>query len=285
MDVFIFKKPLFGKEVEFNIFDADESVEGEVLQAYNEGLRLQKIFNFYDKGSELSRLNKRRKLRCSQELILVLSKALEISTFNPKYDVTHGRRFLARKENKDEIGLGCSYKDVTIDKNTVILENEEVMIDLGSIAKGYIVDKMYEILEKDGIDSGIVDGRGDLRIFGKPQIIDIQHPRKKEDIICSINLENRSVATSGDYLQYYGSYEKSHIVNSKDIISVTVVADDLMTADAIATAVFVSDVGSITSLLNRYAKKYSKHDDIRALVVDRNLKIYYYNDFEGLIIR
>jgi thiamine biosynthesis lipoprotein len=277
MDVYSAKKPLFGKEVEFVLFEMDELLAEPVIDiAYKEGLRLQKIFNFYNEASELSILNKKRKLNVSDELLQLISKALEFSKLNLDYDITKGRLFKSRKAGLPETKTNCSYKDVVISKNTITLMHDDVLIDLGSIAKGFIVDKMAEILIDEGVESGIVDGRGDVKVFGQQQIVGVQHPRIKDSLLCSISLCNQAAATSGDYSQYKGSFDNSHIVAAKNLVSVTVVADDLATADLFATVLFVSDTGLINSLLN-------KHKNIKVLTVDKDLKKTYFNGFEELI--
>lgn len=272
------KHPLFGKSVGFYIFDSPEKASMDAIaKAYEEGLRLQKIFNIFDDSSEISELNRNLSLKVSDEFRDVLSKALKASEINPEYDVTKGKQFLARKNRQPEICPRCSFRDISIIGNDVILNNNDIMIDLGSIAKGYIVDRMSDVLKSRGIRSAIVDGRGDIDVFGKRMVIGIQHPRYPERLICSVSLENKAIATSGDYNQFYGSFDNSHIVSSKDVISVSVVADDLATADMFATLIFVSDGETREKLLSEYK-------DIKTMVIDNTLGITYYNGFEELII-
>jgi thiamine biosynthesis lipoprotein len=281
METLSIKRSLFGKEVEFILYDVDKFMAEPIIDlAYNEGLRLQKIFNFYDEKSELFILNKKRKLKVSKELLELLLKAIKFSKLNPEYDITKGKLFKARKEGKSDLQLACSYKDIVISSNIVTLAHEDVLIDLGSVAKGFIVDKMAQILIDSGIESGIVDGRGDMMIFcDNPEdkrIIGIQHPRKKDELLCSIKLNNQGVATSGDYNQYFKTFDKSHIINAGNLISVTVVAESATTADLFTTILFVSKEDNIISLLNQ-------NKDIKVLTCDKNLKIKYYNGFEELI--
>lgn len=275
MDEFTLRKPLFGKEVEIVIYDTDEILAEEVAdRAYKEGIRLSKIFNLYDEKSELSSLNKSRKMRVSNELIEVLNIAGRFYRMtNGQYDVSLGKSIHQRKQGLKETAK-CSFKDVTMEGNVVTLNHEDVIIDLGSIAKGFIVDKMVEILENEGVSSGLVDGRGDIRIFGEViQNIGIQHPRDKDKTIVNINVTDCGIATSGDYNQYHGSFEKSHIINSKNLASITVVAPTLTIADVFATAFFVSNS---PELLERYK-------DVSAMTIDKHLNIKYYNGFEELL--
>lgn len=274
----VYEKPLFGKIIKIIAY-GDENLVGKIVEeGYEEGLRLQKIFNFFDSESGLSMLNKRRKLRVSSELLEVLINALNVAKESKgKYDITLGKAILARKKGDGEINVECSYKDVKIDGYLVELLNEDVMIDLGSIAKGYITDKMGEFMEALGLKEFLIDSRGDILVGGDYEhIIEIQHPRDKQGIIKKIKIRNEGVATSGDYNQFYGNYKKTHILNAKDIISLTVVAQTLEEADALATALFVSDEKEFNKII-----KKNKH--IKVLKMDNDMKVSMYNGFEEIV--
>jgi len=287
MDEFVFKKPLFGKDVEIVIYDMDDELAQEVAyKSYVEGLRLSSIFNFYDEKSELSTLNKNRKMRVSDELIALLDIAKEFYILTDgKYDVSLGKAIMQRKKGLKEPAqktgeetlqedARCSFKNIIMEGNNVTLNHKDVLIDLGSIAKGFIVEKMAKVLEDEGVVCGLVDGRGDIRIFGDAtQNIGIQHPRKKDELIASINVADCAIATSGDYNQYVGSFEHSHIINSMDFSSITVVAPDLTIADALATALFVSNN---VEILERYK-------NAKVMTIDKDMNIQYYNGFEEVL--
>ena len=93
------KKELFGKEIEVLLPEVDEILAEEIIdEMYLEALRLQKIFNIYDKDSELSRLNKKRKLKVSKELLEVLVFSLKFCKLTKgKYDISIGKNILQRK--------------------------------------------------------------------------------------------------------------------------------------------------------------------------------------------
>lgn len=275
------KKKLFSKEVEIVLFDVDEKLEKELIEeAYIEALRLQKIFNFYDEKSELSRLNKKRNLKVSEEFLEVLKKALAVcEVTNGKYDITLGKNILNRKNSKPEVKLNCSYKDLEIKGNEVILKDKDVVIDLGSIAKGYIADKLVEFFKSRGVEGGLIDARGDICLFGDGlQKVEVEHPREKGKSIISIKLKNCGVATSGDYNQFYSSFEKSHILNQKDLISITVVAPTLTEADLYATALFVLDKQEREDLIK-------ENKQLKVFTIDKSLNTKYYNGFDKLICK
>lgn len=271
------RKELFGGKIDFAIYDAPkELVKVVVEEVYSEGLRLQKIFNFYDNTSELSILNKERKKQVSNELLEVIKKALKFSEITDgTYDISLGKSILLKKQGKIS-ELKCSYKDIKIRENEVHLTNPEVMIDLGSIAKGYITDKLAELMNELGVEEFLIDARGDICVKGKSNhILGIQNPRNEESLFF-IKLKNQAVATSGDYNQYVGNYETSHIINQKEIISVTVIAKTTEEADAYATAIF-------TALPKNRKKITNSNKNIKVLIVDNTGNINMLNDFEELI--
>ncbi|USN45571.1 MAG: FAD:protein FMN transferase [Candidatus Woesearchaeota archaeon] len=270
---FTFAKPLFGDVIEITLYDVDAILaELVVADAYVEALRLQKIFNLYDSASELSRLNTTRKLSCSQELLSVLQYAVTLGVLTDGlYDVSLGQLFLARKTGSAEPVLHCSYKDISLMGNTVQLTHADAHIDLGSVAKGYIVDQIVSFLKDRGIKSGLVNGRGDVRLFGSHNhSVAVQHPRNPEQIISSFVIHDKAVATSGDYRQFSGTPATSHLINNKWFASVSVIAPTLQEADAFATVISVLDAKKTEKLLK-------ERPDLEVLTVDKKLRVSTYN--------
>ena len=266
-----FRLKLLGGEIEFDFYGNDQVLiyREDIIE---EALRLQKIFNLYDKNSELSRLNQRGNLIVSEDLRYVLEDALHHCRISGgEYDISKATNFLEQKRGDKLSKLECSYKDIVLEGNLVKLQKGS-KIDLGSIAKGYIGDKLKEFMQELGIESAAIDLRGDIIIFGDTEEkISIQHPRDTDQIIGSVTLNNQSIATSGDYRQFHGSYDNSHILNSKELISVTVIAGKLMTADVLASAIFVSDEVYRDGIISRLPK------DIKVLTVNKAVQIKKYN--------
>ncbi|MBI5392489.1 FAD:protein FMN transferase [Candidatus Woesearchaeota archaeon] len=267
---------LFGKEIEIVLFDTEEELIHDILEeAYSEALRLQKIFNLYDNKSCLSLLNKNRKIAVPKEFLEVLKVALDMCRrTNGLYDISLGKQFLQRKRNEDLTPLNCSFRDIKINGDIVTLSNADIIVDLGSIAKGYITDKIAEFIQSKGVVSGLIDARGDISVFGKQKrIIYVQHPRENDKFISALKLKNVGVATSGDYNQFDKDYDKCHIINQRDYISVTVVAPTVMEADAYATAIFVMPKNDVKKLV-----RDNKH--IKVLCITKNLNIEIYNNLK-----
>lgn len=265
-----FSLDLLGGKINFILYNVEDILADSVIpEMEKEGRRLQKLFNFYDANSKLSLLNQKREMIVSDEFLVVLKTALEFCKLSyGKYDVSLGKLFLARKSGNSLSNVKCSYKDILIEGNNVILKNADVLIDLGSIAKGYIGDRLAEKLKELGIKSALIDARGEIIVFGDvSEKIGVQDPRGK-GIVKEITLKNSAVATSGDYSQFFGDYNNSHIIHNKDVSSVTIVANSLILADVLASVVFVCEKNIYEPILKKYKIKEYFVFDKKGNIID-----------------
>jgi len=138
-------------------------------------------------------------------------------------------------------------------------------LDLGSIAKGYGVDRAVAALRRLGIEQGVVVAGGDLYALGTspsgdPWSIGIQSPIDERAIVGALEVSDRAVATSGTYRQFfrYRGHKYHHIMDpataqprETTMQSLTVIADSVMHADASTTALFGMTESDIKSALAR----------------------------------
>ena len=138
-------------------------------------------------------------------------------------------------------------------------------LDLGSIAKGYGVDRATMALRRLGIEKAVVVAGGDLYALGTsptgdPWSIGIQSPTDERAIVGTLDLADRGVATSGTYRQFfrYRGHRYHHIMDpvtasprATAMQSLTVIADSVMHADASTTALFGLDEPEIRRQLAR----------------------------------
>ena len=129
-------------------------------------------------------------------------------------------------------------------------DKKGVAIDLGAIAKGYAVAEAVKTLKAAGVTSGLVDAGGDVYALGRKDgrlwKVGIQAPRG-EGLLGYLEVEDRSVACSGDYERFFMENGKRyhHIFNprtgypAEGLTSVTVVYPDCALTDAWTTALFV----------------------------------------------
>ena len=139
-------------------------------------------------------------------------------------------------------------------------------LNLGGIAKGYVTEKLVDILKKDGVSSALVNLGGNAYAYGKKPTgenwrIGIQNPKNEDGIIGIISAENLAVITSGDYQRYFelDGVRYHHILNPKTgfpansgLHSVTVISDNPTLCDALSTAAFVAGLEKGTKLLKKY---------------------------------
>ena len=150
------------------------------------------------------------------------------------------------------------YRRLELAENSARLALEGMHIDLGGIAKGHAVDKAVEALRANGVQGSLIDAGGDgyalgTRPDGTPWRVGIRHPRGKrnERLARILLLSDMAYATSGDYEQYteIDGVRYAHIIDPRtgrpapNAVSVTVLAPDCTTADALATAVTVLGPG------------------------------------------
>ncbi len=133
---------------------------------------------------------------------------------------------------------------------------KEVNLDFNSLSPGYAVDVISRFLEQHGIMNYMIEVGGEIRTRGVNErktewVIGINKPSEKAsetDVELPLKLSGKSLATSGNYRNFYKSGGKTfaHIINPftgmsqpSDILSATVIADDCITADGLATAFMV----------------------------------------------
>ncbi len=272
--------PLMGGTAAVTLYDTPNvEAEGRFESIRVEASRLERVFSLYDPMSELSMLNAKREADVSDELLGTIRKALAFAAeTDGRYDVTQGRGFLARKRGEGDVQTSCSFRDVSIRGRRVSLNHSDALLDLGSIAKGRVVDGLVDYMRGIGVPGGFIDARGDMRIFGRHlEIVWIQNPRDNKRREKPFVLEDSAVATSGDYNQYAGAYDRSHILGQRDFASVTVHADTLTEADAAATCLFVLGTEGAGRFMGR-------HPELKAYAIDAGLGGHAFNGFDELLV-
>jgi len=171
---------------------------------------------------------------------------------------------------------------------SVYLTRSGMALDLGGIAKGYAVDEAVKILKSHEISGAKIDLGGDIfmlgmRSDGKQWKVGIQNPDGRHgSIIGFLQVPEKTVVTSGVYER---NFEKDgvfyhHLLSVTDgypvnngLVSVTIIADVSMDADALSTAVFVSGFEKGLSILKNYG-------DAQAVFVFKDKSVIATNGFE-----
>lgn len=224
-----------------------------LMKSYEEQL------SFYKGEGELRELNQQESAQISPDIFNILTISEELfKKSDGLYDVTIGQlseiwdfeNNIKPSDETIQLALG-NIGFSKISYNYEILTKPLIVeLNLGSLAKGYIIDKAVEYLKLNEVSMGFVNAGGDIRIFGQnqPLTIGIQHPRnERNEIIGKIDIPNMAVVTSGDYERFFeiDGVRYHHILNPKtgyparENISSTVVAKSAVLADAWSTASFL----------------------------------------------
>ena len=235
------------------------------------------------KGSELYRVNQlaaNRAVEISEELSEVVAKALAFSRrTHGVFDISFasvGRYYDYRKgiaPKPAELGGAMDaldYRLLQLDETTPSLRfgHSRMKIDLGGIAKGYAVDRAIEILQLYGVEHASVSAGGDTRLLGdrrgRPWLVGIRNPRKKDAVALLLPLEDIALSTSGDYERYFIDAETGnrvhHIINPRTgapasgVMSSSVVGPQGFDTDPLSTTVLVLGVEQGLALINSLAE-------------------------------
>ncbi len=223
--------------------------------------------------SEITRFNQSESTKpqaISPELFEVLSEAMEISeSSSGAFDITLGGLIelwgFGKKERPTEVPSENDIQQALADTGFTNLQLDaksrslrkalpSLKLNLSAIAKGFAVDRVAQFLEEYEVANYLVEIGGEIRTRGvkkkqMPWRVAIEKPEiSKRSLFKILEFENASMATSGDYRNFYeiNGVRYSHTINpfdgrpsSNNIASVSVVHRACMTADALATALVV----------------------------------------------
>ena len=254
-----------GTVVTITVYNENKGTAEKAIEAaFKEIERIENLLTNFKNTSQVYLLNENGNIdNASNELIYVIGKSLrygDISrgafdiTVQPILDLyTHSFEELERPPTYQEIketSKVVGYENIYIKNKEIKFTKQGTKITLGGIAKGYAIDKAIELLDMKGIEHALVNAGGDMRAIGnkgeKNWSIALQNPRKKQNYIAAIQLNNKAIATSGDYERFFDDNKKFHHIvdprtgySATELISVTITADKAIDADALATSVFV----------------------------------------------
>jgi len=137
-----------------------------------------------------------------------------------------------------------SWDDAMRWNSEVLHTTQPVTLDVGAAGKGYLVDLLGGLLEKEEILEYVIDASGDLRHRGSDlNRIGLEDPREPGKVIGVIDVMNKSLCASAVNRRAWGNglhhiFDPDTMSPTKEIIATWVIADDTMTADGIATSLF-----------------------------------------------
>jgi thiamine biosynthesis lipoprotein len=260
---------------------SEEAAAAAAMAAFERIEKLEQLLSDFREDSELSRLTREAAgapREVSAELFAVLERSLEISRLSGgAFDVTIGpvshlwrrARHEGRLPDAAELERArklVDYRLVELNPRarTVMLQASGMKLDLGAIGKGYAADEALKVLESRGFRRALIDAGGDLRLGDPPPgrsgwRVEVSDPAAAGEP-CVLTLRGVGIATSGDAFQRLDRDGErfSHIVNPHDgrglrgASSVTVIASEGTTADALATTLSVLPVEEGLRLLESF---------------------------------
>jgi len=259
--------------------DLQKDIEDE-LQKFDEALSM------FNPNSTLSRINNSgtEKIDLRQEpwTLKVLKESIQLSKITDgAFDITvaplvnawgFGFKSMGDVNQKDidSLKLFVGYRLLYLKKGILTKADSRVQLDASAVAKGYACDVVAELLRKKGVRNFMVEIGGEMVLKGhNPKGANWQiGVNKPTDDPTSTNMElqqilkitDKAIATSGNYRKFYEKNGKkyAHTIDpasgypvQHSLLSATVIANDCLTADALATAFMVMGVEKAMSLAEK----------------------------------
>lgn len=289
-------RPMMGTEVSVHLWSDDPEAGRQALEeVFGEAARIDRLMSTYKNESEISKINREAAIgpvTASAELFELIRRSLDISVLTRgAFDITYdsvGQHYDFRERQRPDAGTVeaerafIDYRLIKLNKaaGTVFYEREGVRINLGGIAKGYVVERGIDLLRRRGVKSAIVTAGGDSRLLGdrrgRPWMVGIRDPRKDGEVAISVPLTDEAISTSGDYERYFeeDGVRYHHIIKPSSgepatgVHSATVFGPDAVITDALSTSVFVMGVDRGLTLI-------STLPDYESIVIDAEGQVFY----------
>ncbi len=272
----------------------------EILdKVFNRVKEIEDSVSINKNNTELDKLNEnagKSPVKLSDTAYEVVKRALYFSEESKGgYDLTIGplvklwsiglpEAKVPTKEEIDAVKSQIDYSKVIMNDETkeVFLSEENMAIDLGSIAKGYAADEIVKMLKTEGVEQAIVDLGGNIYAMGKKNNesdwkIGIQNPfDNRGNVVGTIEVHDKTVVTSGIYERYIekDGVKYHHILNPKtgypyesEIAGVSIISDKSIDGDALSTLIFTKGIEEGVKFLNEI-------DSVEAIFISKDKKVY-----------
>ncbi|MBI9077741.1 MAG: FAD:protein FMN transferase [Desulfatibacillum sp.] len=240
---------------------ADEAIE----KAFSEMDRVTRLLDRFDSASPVAVLNRDGKV---DDIPMELVRVLEASAYYHKvsggrFDITVKPVVDLYQDTFDKTGKTPGAK--AIDQAVALVDGDMVKVNgrtasllkpgmgvtLDGIAKGFVIDAGAKALEQENIAHALINAGGDIRAIGgkntdRAWTVAVRHPDASREYADKIRMTNGAIATSGNYEIYFDKDRLFHHIvkpsngmSPHELASATVWANDVTTADALSTTVFV----------------------------------------------
>lgn len=233
------------------------------------------VLSWRKEGSDVYRINKGSgtQVSVSPDTVKIIGQCIDISDdCGGVFDITIGnvtklwdfggnnQRLPSDDEIKTALG-SVGYKNVSISGNAVQIKKSQ-SLDLGAVGKGFVCDKIKELLDKGRTESAVVSVGGSLLIYGNRTFsVGIVNPDNDKQSMGTLKLKDTCVSTSGNYEKYFEQDGKRyhHILNAKtgypatsEFKSVTVVCESGLISDALSTVCYIAGYRKSIEILKKF---------------------------------
>ena len=274
------EKPLFAMDTycTLKIKGSDETVE-RLVKCIE---KADADFDAYNENSKVYKLNQSggttdKELVALSELLLMYSEKTDGAFDFSMKKLSDVWGFETDKPKvPDKIDFSSfGYDKVSVQNGKVTLSGTEV--DFGGVAKGYVTDKLVEILEQDGVEEALLDLGGNIYAKGTHRI-GIKNPKEGENLACSVEVTDKAVITSGVYQRFFEDEKGNkwhHILDPRTgypadsgLLSVTVIGGKGIVCDVLSTAFLVMGKEKALEMYKKF--------DVELIMITEN-EVYYTN--------
>lgn len=314
LDVFDTRTDIVGYSTDQEAFTEQVTLLKEKLEYYH---RLYDIYNNYEGINNIKTINDNAGIapvEVNEDIInlLVFSKKMYYET-NGQINVAMGSVLKIWHDYRDagmndpmnaklppmeELVAASAYCDIekiVIDETamTVYLPDEHMSIDVGSIGKGYAVQRLAEYAKEIGMESALLSVGGNVcavgsKLDGNDWRVGIQNPdtTSEEAYVGKVDVSDACVVTSGNYQRYYvvDGERYCHIIDGDTLMpadyfaSVSIVTTDSGRADALSTSVFNMSIEDGIDFVNSL-------DDVEAMWILHDGSVVLSAGFESYLVQ
>lgn len=292
---------IMGSIVEIQVKGINSVTANRAITAsFEEAKRIDTLFSTYIDGNQMWMLNNTNvdEIVVNSEMFTILKKSEEIwQLTNGSFDPAIGSlidlynfekdspKIPTAKQIKDALKIN-GWKNILLKEGNIIVKPENIKLNFNAIVPGYAADRIANLLSNFGIKEYLINVGGEIFARGENWTVGIQHPRKENQLLYTININGMGVSTSGDYEQYFSKDGKrySHLINpltglpADQCEAVTIITKETLLADALSTGVFILGPKKGLELIE-------KLENVEGIIVDTTGQVYESSGFKKFITK
>ena len=288
---------LMGSSFQITLVSEKDKGMDYLAEAVNKIREIESWLSSWQEGSVTSSLNKeaaKHPVQVPDEYYQLVSRCLALSkltqgafdiSFNGMgslYEFDRQEHNLPENSTLSESLKHVGYEKIVLhDNQRISFTDSLVRIGFGAIGKGYAAEQVKKLMQTYGLPGGVVNASGDLttwgtRANGEAWKVGVPEPGNKDNIILWLPVDEKAIATSGDYEKYFtnNGQRYSHIINPITGLpvvgasSVSIISDSAELSDALATAVSVLGLDIGMDLINQI-------EGVECVFIDNSSKLHF----------